>query len=121
MMNCLLWLLPELRLRELSVLWPLCWVAAGHDALVLTKRTTTSDECGSPDVSPCKGQYDHYQNHHQAHFCPQVVGQAVALVVALHSHDLPQGFRPPDTVNWLEGAHDQQRSIDLNQKPKTRL
>src|SRR5262249_1963058 len=53
--------------------------------------TTTSDECGSPDVSPCKGQYDHYQNHHQAHFCPQVVGQAVAFVVALHSHDLPSG------------------------------
>jgi hypothetical protein len=53
-----------------------------------------SDECELPDVSPRKGQYDHYQNHHQAHFCPQVVRQAVAFVVALHSHDLPSGRQP---------------------------
>ena len=31
-MNCLLWLLPQLRLRELSVLWPLWWAPADHDA-----------------------------------------------------------------------------------------
>jgi len=55
----------------------------------LTKQTTKSDERELPDVSPRKGQYDHYQNHHQAHCCPQVVRQAVASVVALHSHDLP--------------------------------
>jgi hypothetical protein len=42
-----------------------------------------------PDVSPCEGKYDHYQNHHQAHFCPQIVSQAFTLVVALHRHDLP--------------------------------
>ena len=52
-------------------------------------RARESDESELPDVSPRKGQYDHYQNHHQAHFCPQVVRQAVASVVALHSHDLP--------------------------------
>jgi hypothetical protein len=38
-----------------------------------------------------RASIDHYQNHHQAHFCPQVVGQAVAFVVALHSQDLPSG------------------------------
>src|SRR6266849_1709646 len=31
-MNCLLWLLPQLRLRELSVLWPPWWAPADHDA-----------------------------------------------------------------------------------------
>jgi hypothetical protein len=67
-------------------------------------RTTKSDECELPDVSPRKGQYDHYHNHHQAHFCPQVVGQAAAFVVALHGHDSLQDASP--TVNWSKGAHE---------------
>src|SRR6516225_4050382 len=31
-MSCLLWLLPQLRLRELSLLWPPWWAPADHDA-----------------------------------------------------------------------------------------
>src|SRR5260370_27640542 len=31
-MDCLLWLLPQLRLRELPVLWPPWWAPADHDA-----------------------------------------------------------------------------------------
>src|SRR5215831_5404262 len=31
-MNCLLWFLPQLQFRELSVLWPPWWAPAGHDA-----------------------------------------------------------------------------------------
>jgi hypothetical protein len=57
-------------------------------------RTTKSDECELSDVSPRKGQYDHHQNHHQAHFCPQVVDQAVAFVVASHGRDLPSDASP---------------------------
>jgi len=60
-----------------------------------TLTNDKSDEWELPDVSPRKGQYDHYQNHHQAHFCPQVVGQAVAFVVDLHGHDLPYRGPPP--------------------------
>jgi hypothetical protein len=59
-----------------------------------------------PDVLPRKGQYDHYQNHHQAHFCPQVVGQAVAFVVASHGHDLPSDASPTQ-----KGAHEQEGAL----------
>ena len=41
-MYCLLWLLPQLQLRELSVLWQPWWAPAGHDA-PLTVRCGKSD------------------------------------------------------------------------------
>jgi hypothetical protein len=50
-------------------------------------------ESESPDVSPRKGKDDHYHNH-QAHFCPQVVGQAVVFVVDLHGTISPTQASP---------------------------
>ena len=41
-MNCLLWLLPQPRLWELSELWPPWWAPVGHDA-PLTVRCGKSD------------------------------------------------------------------------------
>ena len=42
-----------------------------------------------PDVLPCKRKYDRCYNHQQAQLSPQIVGQAAASVVALHSHGRP--------------------------------
>src|SRR5215813_12056283 len=57
--------------------------------------TSCSDDWHLLEKLPQYGQQDHYQSRHQAHFSPQVVGQAVAFVVDLHGHNLPVRGQPP--------------------------
>jgi hypothetical protein len=74
----------------------------GSNPAVLASATSPHAECESPDVSPRNGKDDHYQNHHQAHFCPQVVGQAVVFVVDVHG---------PTSQPQKKGAHEHEGAL----------
>jgi hypothetical protein len=47
-----------------------------------------------PDISRGKNNHDQCDDDEQAYLCPQVAGQAVAFVIARHSHGRPP-FRTP--------------------------
>jgi len=51
-----------------------------------------------PDVLPCKRKYDRCYNRQQAQLSPQIVGQAAASVVALHSHGRPPLKEAPSST-----------------------
>src|SRR6516225_3548531 len=86
-MNCLLWLLPQLRLRELSVLWPLWWVSVGHDALLvapfslsLAKSQPEKGEATSDNESTCSS--------------PTRIGRSGSREFSKASRNFPRALEP---------------------------